>query len=742
MHSDFYLDIRPYSYQNEILDKLEAERKVRGHFKNLIVAATGTGKTVISAFDYKKYIKANPNNKNRLLFVAHREEILSQSIGCFRMILHDNNFGEMFVGGRYPTSIDHLFCSIQTFNSREFWEKVSPEFYDYIVVDEFHHAAAESYKRLLNHFDPKILLGLTATPERMDGKEILQYFENRIAAEIRLPEAIEKQLLSPFQYFGVSDSIDLSELKWSRGGYDKSELSMLYISNKNRTVQVIGSVKKYVTDLEKVIGLGFCVSVDHAEYMADMFNQAGIPSLSLSSKSSDEDRKTAKSNLTKGKYKFLFVVDLYNEGVDIPEVNTVLFLRPTESLTIFLQQLGRGLRLSEGKECLTVLDFIGQANKKYRFEEKFRALLSVASANLEKEIKEGFSFLPKGCFVQLEKKAREYVLSNISNSFNSKSRLIEKVVSFENDSGKILNLNNFLNYYNINPVKIYKMGTSFTELKYLAKVVPQFNDISSDLISKTLGRLCSIDSCNWIDFLLFVLPKLRSSENLNLNEKQKRMLLMLHSCIWTKTVKQLGFRSVEESIGSILKGDLYEEIIELLKYKREKIDIVEEYLDENSNCPLSIHCSYSRDQILAGLGLITEENHFPVREGVKWVEELNTDIFFVTLNKSEKDYSPSTMYNDYAISDTLFHWESQSTTSTKSRVGQRYLNQRNIGSKVLLLVREKKNVDDSNVTAPYAILGYCDYVSHQGDRPISIVWKLRKSMPSKYFRKANKVELG
>ena len=165
----------------------------------LIVAATGTGKTVISAFDYKKYIKANPNNKNRLLFVAHREEILSQSIGCFRMILHDNNFGEMFVGGRYPTSIDHLFCSIQTFNSREFWEKVSPEFYDYIVVDEFHHAAAESYKRLLNHFDPKILLGLTATPERMDGKEILQYFENRIAAEIRLPEAIEKQLLSPFQ---------------------------------------------------------------------------------------------------------------------------------------------------------------------------------------------------------------------------------------------------------------------------------------------------------------------------------------------------------------------------------------------------------------------------------------------------------------------------------------------------------------------------------------------------------------
>lgn len=395
----YTMDIAPYSYQQEILDKLDAVRKVRGQYRNLVVAATGTGKTVISALDYKRFRKQNPDKPCRLLFVAHREEILKQSMYTFRAVLKDANFGEMFVGSYKPESIDNLFISIQTFNSQAFIEKTTPEFYDYIIVDEFHHAAAPTYQKLLSYYSPQILLGLTATPERMDGKSILSYFSNRIAAEIRLPEAIDRKLLCPFQYFGVTDTVDLDNLKWAAGGYDKGELSRIYtlsgVMANRRADLVVSSLLKYVTDIDDVKGLGFCVSIEHAEFMSDYFNGRGIPSMFLIGHSPDEERKKAKERLVKGDVRFIFVVDIYNEGVDIPEVNTVLLLRPTESLTAFLQQLGRGLRLSEGKECLTVLDFIGQANKKYNFEDKFASLLSNTTRGVTREIKDGFVSLPK-----------------------------------------------------------------------------------------------------------------------------------------------------------------------------------------------------------------------------------------------------------------------------------------------------------------------------------------------------------
>ena len=268
-HSGIYtLDILPYSYQQEILDKLEAERTVRGHNRNLVVAATGTGKTVISALDYKRFCKQHPGKPCRLLFVAHREEILKQSLYTFRAVLKDANFGELLVGNYKVDSIEHLFISIQTFNSQDFTAKTGADFYDYIVVDEFHHAAAPTYQKLLEYYQPQILLGLTATPERMDGKSILDYFGGRVAAEIRLPEAIDRKLLCPFQYFGVTDTADLSSLKWRTGGYDKAELSNLYTFSgmvaQRRADLVVNSILKYVTDIDEVKGLGFCVSIEHA----------------------------------------------------------------------------------------------------------------------------------------------------------------------------------------------------------------------------------------------------------------------------------------------------------------------------------------------------------------------------------------------------------------------------------------------------------------------------------------------
>ena len=326
----YTVDVTPYPYQQEILDNLEAERTIRGYTRNLIVAATGTGKTVISALDYKRFRSRNPGKLCRLLFIAHREEILKQSLATFRAVLKDANFGGLFVGNYRPDSVDHLFLSIQTFHSQNFTAKTGPDFYDYIIVDEFHHAAAPTYQKLLTYYRPKILLGLTATPERMDGKSILPYFDNRIAAEIRLPEAIDRKLLCPFQYFGVTDTVDLDTLKWSAGGYDQEELTKLYALSgaaaNRRADFIIDSLLKYVTDIDEVKGLGFCVSVAHAEFMARWFNEHGIPSMHLTGQSSDEERSAARHQLVAGEVRFIFVVDIYNEGVDIPEVNTVLFL--------------------------------------------------------------------------------------------------------------------------------------------------------------------------------------------------------------------------------------------------------------------------------------------------------------------------------------------------------------------------------------------------------------------------------
>ena len=739
----YTMDIAPYSYQQEILDKLEAERAVRGYTRNLVVAATGTGKTVISALDYKRFCKQHPGKSCRMLFVAHREEILRQSLYTFRAVLKDANFGELFVGSYRPEGIDHLFLSIQTFNSQDFTAKAAPDFYDYIVVDEFHHAAAPTYQKLLTYYQPQILLGLTATPERMDGKSVLPYFSNRIAAEIRLPEAIDRKLLCPFQYFGVTDTVDLNTLKWSAGGYDKNELSSLYtlsgaVANR-RADLVVSSLLKYVTDIDEVKGLGFCVSIEHAEFMCHYFNNHGIPSIFLTGKSSDEERKTAKGRLVSGEIHFIFVVDIYNEGVDIPEVNTVLFLRPTESLTIFLQQLGRGLRLAEDKECLTVLDFIGQANKRYNFEDKFTALLSNTTRSVTREIKDGFVSAPKGCYIQLEKKAAKYILDNIRASYGNTAGLVSRAASFAEDSGLDLTLANFLDYYHLDPRTIYKFS-SFSRICARADVIKDFSEPLEEVLTKALSRLAVVDSRRWIRFLLDLLPRLDDVDFATLSELEQRMLQMFYVTVWGKAAESWTSDEVQDNLYALSDSPvLLDELLELLRYRYEQIDFIDEPVELGFDCPLDLHCTYTRDQLLVALDFMKPAT---VREGVKWLPEKHLDVFFVTLNKADKDYSPTTMYHDYSINENLFHWQSQSTTAADSPTGQRYIHHRERGSKVLLFVREFKADRITGGAEAYTFLGTANYVKHDGSRPMNITWRLDSPIPAKFLKKTNKLVVG
>lgn len=734
----YFFDVTPYPYQQEILDKIQAERQIRGNFKNLIVAATGTGKTVISAFDYKNFCKELGRPAN-LLFVAHREEILKQSIATFRGILKDNNFGDLFVGNEKPASLNNLFVSIQTFNSRTLTSVTTPDFYDYIIVDEFHHAAAHSYQEVLTYYKPKVLLGLTATPERMDGKSILEYFNNRITAEIRLPEAIDRKLLCPFQYFGVTDEVDLSDLKWERGGYNRKELSNVYTINQavacRRANLIIQSIFKYVTDINEVKGLGFCVSKEHAKFMSDYFNSKNIPSMYLVSETSDEERNSAKKRLVEGYVRFIFVVDIYNEGVDIPEVSTVLFLRPTESLTIFLQQLGRGLRLCEGKDCLTVLDFIGQANKNYNFESKFAALLDSTSRGVISELNNGFVSAPKGCYIQLEKLAKEYILNNIKASFGATAGLISKLSSFEETSGLPINLANFVEYNHLDIRTIYAHENSFSRLSARACVRDNFTEDGEEIITKALARICAINSRRWLKFLLNTLPSIETRTATGFDDCQKRMLRMFEFTIWPNTDSEDNIPRTLGKLASLKNSPvMFGEMLELMQYGFDKIDFVDEPVDLGFDCPLDLHCNYTRDQIFVALDYLKPS---VVRQGVKWLPEKKLDVFINTLNKTEKDYSPTTMYNDYSINEWLFHWQSQSTTSDTSPTGQRYIHHAEMGSKVLLFVREYES--DIAGTAPFTFLGLADYKSHEGSKPMSIVWQLRAPIPAKFIKRTNKL---
>ena len=741
--AQYTLDILPYSYQKEILDQLNAERKVRGYMRNLVVAATGTGKTVISALDYRRFRRDHSGQPCRLLFVAHREEILKQSIYTFRAVLKDPNFGEMFVGKYKPDSLDALFISIQTFNSQNFTEKTSEDYYDYIVVDEFHHAAARTYQRLLEYYQPKILLGLTATPERMDGKSVLTYFNNRIAAEIRLPEAIDRKLLSPFQYFGVTDTVNLDSLKWSAGGYDKGELTNIYtfsgIVAEKRADMIVNSLLRYVTDIDTVKGLGFCVSIEHAKFMSNYFNERGIPSMYLTGMSPDEERKNAKDDLVSGRVKFIFVVDIYNEGVDIPEVNTVMFLRPTESLTVFLQQLGRGLRLAEGKECLTVLDFIGQANKKYHFEDKFAALLSNTRRGVTREIKDGFVSLPKGCYIQLEKKAEKYILENIRAAYGNSAGLVNAIASFEEDSGQKLSYAAFLTYNHLDPRNLYKFD-SFSRLCARADVLDDFTESLEKQITKSLAKLAVIDSRRLIRFLLNILPKLDNIDYDVFSPIERRMMQMFYVTVWGKPIEVWNGDEMLDHLHELANCPvMLKEIIDLLGYQYERIDFIDEPVDLGFECPLDLHCTYTRDQLLVAMDFMKPAT---VREGAKWLPDHGLDVFFVTLNKAEKDYSPSTMYRDYSINEYLFHWQSQSTTSEKSPTAQRYIHHKEQGSKVLLFVREFKKDRITGGAEAYTFLGTANYVKHEGQKPMNIIWRLDAPIPAKYLKKTGKLLVG
>lgn len=728
---NFYQNLmsyKPYDYQEQILEKLVVEREIYHRNRNLVVAATGVGKTVLAAFDFKNFLEKNPNAK--FLYIVHRQEILKKSCDTFRQILKDANFGELYVGNYKPNSINRLFTT--PLNLENIMKQADSDYYDYIVADEIHHGAAKTYDKFLNYFNPKILLGLTATPERMDGKDITMYFCNVIAAEMRLPEAINNRLLVPFQYYGITDPTDLSGIRWTSFGYNNNDLDKVFVENEGSANKrfniIIDNLFKYISDLDEVHGLGFCSSVNHAQYMANKFNENNIPSICLTGNSDNDLRNEAIKNLECGKIKFIFTVDLYNEGVDIPCVNVELLLRPTDSLTIFLQQLGRGLRRYINKDYLVVLDFIGECNKHFNYADKFKALIGIEGVSVKDAIYNDFPMLPVGCSITLERVAEEYILSNIKANASNRQAIINMLQEFEEKTHKKITLYNFIKHYKMNINDIYKKDVSFYRLLTEAGI-RNFNEKSliENAVVGRLKNLLTINSPKFINYIKMIL----NDDNIVHNESLDRML---YYTLFNKIPKKEGFNSIIEALESIKYSEcLKYEVNEICDYLYNSLEVLPIDNDLGFECPLEVYGIYSQAQLYSGLGVFTEKYAGPMMQGVCYLKEHNHDIFLVTINKEASHFGESIAYEDYAINEELFHWQTQNSVADGSNTLNRYINS---NGRISLFVRINRK--ENSQASPYIYLGEADYISHSGSKPVGIIWKLKHKIPAKYLEKMTK----
>ncbi len=669
--------------------------------------------------------------RSRLLFVAHRQEILDQSQATFRHVLRDPGFGEQWIGGRRPLDFEHVFASIQSLANADL-DAFDPAHFDVVIVDEFHHAAAPSYERLLRHVQPTELLGLTATPERADGTSVVAWFEDRIAAELRLWDAIEQHYLAPFAYYGIYDGLDLTDVPWRRGrGYDVDGLSTLYTANDVWATNVLKELIRHVGDVGGSRCLAFCVSVDHARFMSRVFTQAGVNAVAVSGATTKAERRSALQRLRDGKINVLFSVDLFNEGVDVPSVDTLLLLRPTDSPVLFLQQLGRGLRKEQDKPVCTVLDFVGEHRREFRFDRRFRSLLGGSRKELAATVAAGFPYLPAGCHMELDRKTSEIVLRSIRTSLPSRwPQKVEELRALANSTGGDVTLAEFLDHSGLELEDVYDGRRCWSDLRNAAHLAVLPAGPHEATLRRSLGRLLHTDDADRLEAWAEVIePFVRPTRSLPSKSTSCCCRMLVHQLLDQLPSSVISSDTSLATGIALVRGhpQVCSEVAELAMLLRDRIGHMHP-AGLVLGSPLVIHARYTRLEILAALGIGEgARSGRPWREGVMYLPEVPADVLAITLDKTGAGFSPTTRYRDYAISPTLIHWESQSTTPANSPTGQRYQHHAVQGSSVLMFARL------NSADRAFWFLGRATYVRHSGERPMAITWQLEHPLPGDLF---------
>ena len=754
------LDVHPFPHQARMLEEMQNARS-KGRHRNLAVAATGTGKTVFSALDYRRLCEQS-GKKLKLLFIAHRKEILDQARRTFGDVMLKGNFGELLTGGKKPEYNEAVFATIQTLSGAAL-ENYAPDYFDVIIMDECHHIEAASWDKVFNYFKPREFIGLTATPEREDGVNIAdKYFGGYVATSIRLWDALEDNLLVPFQYFGIADGTDLRHINIRGGRYDENDLAKRYTDHedaKRRLRIIVKELREKVDNPLRMKALGFCVNVKHAKYMAQKFNEVGIPADFLvgddSSKRRDEVMKKFMSD--DHELAVIFTVDLFNEGVDIPNIDTLLMLRPTQSLTLFLQQLGRGLRRAPLKSVLTVLDFVGHQNKNFMVHHKYRAFVRQGTLT-ERDIES--PELPAGCHFHLDELTQKQVLMKIHESLRmNKNALIDTVKNYlenmqQNSAEPYIRptVIDFINHYGLGLPQIYgrsskvtlpgvtkSVATTWTSLQAASGLYPDlvvpFQDNISLEVNRRIKALRHVNDSFRINAYLELLNTNILEQDMT--DEQRRHAWMLLFSIWpdAKWIGSTERFSLDEGLATLRKNGGILQELESIWQRNAILDTNSTLpLFEGEDIPLRTHAYYSREELFAGLAGQGASFGVPTgfREGVRTFNSSNTTALVVNLEKSEKHFSPTTMYKDYAISTDEFAWDSQNTTTPESSLGQLFQHHEELGHRIVLFVR--RNNKDAIGTRPYMCLGTVKYISHEGSKPMHIRWSLDRPMPVSMFQ--------
>lgn len=724
-----FFDIQPKPYQEDMLQKLASER-LEGRKRNLLVAATGTGKTVVAALDYRRQCEIK-GGQPRLLFVAHQQRILEQALYTYRQVLRDPNFGELLGGGNDPASHDHLFTTIQSAVSRDIAVERGSKHWNVVVIDECHRMASNSFQTLLSNLSPEILLGLTATPERTDGQPIIQHFDASAnggpAVELRLWHALDMELVAPFEYYGCDDTTDFSRINW-RGNQSEinKAVATLVDQNEERAKAVLDAWARLTGNVGSCRAIAFCVSVAHAEFMASFFNQNGVNAAAVTGIAKTTERQQSISRLKSGELNVLCTVDLFNEGVDIPEIDTLLLLRPTQSSVLFQQQIGRGLRRNIGKESCLVLDFVGQYSADFRFDILLSSITGQNKRELVENAERGFSRLPTGCHIHLEKKTRALVLANLKQAANTNwKRLTNELQNYYSLKSNKTTLPGFINDCGVELTDVYRSKvnkTGWTVLQRDAGHITSDPSPSEDWLSRRMHSLIHHTDPKHIGFL----RKIGQSGG-HLDEPTAIEIARLQMIQYQFNTSQNKASHWSEWLENVQNSpEIARELVELSAELNSKSAVKPQPVEGLEYAPLNLHCPYTKNEIMTAVGYFSDEKRQSHKEGRAALEERKTELFFVTLDKTE-GFHPSIEYQDYALNVDKFHWQSQSGTGPETTIGRRYIESVHNDWSFQIFVRSKPK-------APFYALGPVTLIDWEGSKPMSINWQLKTAMPLSLYR--------
>jgi superfamily II DNA or RNA helicase/HKD family nuclease len=679
--------IRPNLMQREALENINHLR-AEGKDKALLVSATGTGKTFLSAFDVQQF------KPKKFLFIVHRRTIAEEAMKTFQGLLSDDIKMGIYSGAQRELNADYIFCTVQTISKQEHLDKFKRNHFDYIVIDETHRAGADSYKRIMEHFTPKFMLGMTATPERTDGADIFKLFDYNIAYEIRLHRALSENMLCPFHYYGVTDlTIDGEEVD------DQTDFNKLFAAE--RADRVIENAELYGCDDGEVRGLVFCSRNEIALELSKQFNEKGYNTIALTGDNSEDERRSAIESLEseekKDKLDYIFTVDIFNEGIDIPRVNQIIMLRPTQSAIIFVQQLGRGLRKNGAKDYLTVIDFIGNYNNNYLVPIALYGDKTYNKDTLRKLMASGSSHIPGSSTINFDEITKERIFDAIDKA--NMSKLVALKIDYnnlKNKLGRIPMMLDFLEYGARDPWLYVKYKKSY--LNFINVVEEQYRKSLNNKELKLLEYFnLEINNTKRVEESIILLELIEHGE-ISITKLKKSITTQFDYEIDNDTIEScinnLNFNFIRQDYkivkkeGAILKVD--SDLIKALPNPVFKQFL----LDNTSYSILGFKNTYSKEKLVGGLIRFNKYGRKDVCRILNWDLDISSTLYgyrtrdnitpcFVTYKKS-LEISESTKYNDHFIDSKTFAWESRSQRNIESPEIQNVINSK----RILLFVKK------------------------------------------------------